>query len=118
MAPNFGTDKPDKHDSRSSGGDSSYSDFIKGSDLPSRGTVTAKITGFREERLEYSMYQVDFVIGKKAWTLGLRNDQDGRLRALVKVLGGNTDRWKGKTFKMQRHSKTDRSGNPRIQIVI
>lgn len=118
MAPNFGTsEKPDKRDSRGRGSDTSYSDFIKGSDLPNRGSVTAKVVGFREDRLEYSQYQVDILIGKKAYTLGLRDEQDGRLRMLVRVLGGNTDRWKGKTFKMQRHSKADRSGNPRIQIL-
>lgn len=118
MAPNFGTnEKPDKRDSRASGDSSSYSDFIKGSDLPKNGTVNCKVLGLREDRLEYSMYQLDFTIGKKQWTLGLRDEQDGRLRMLVRVLGGNSDRWKGKTFKMQRHSKTDRSGNPRIQIL-
>lgn len=113
----FGDSAPQKSGKGGGKSNSSFADFFKGSDLPAKGNVTAKITGFREESLEYSQYQLDFKIGNKDWTLGLRDESDGRLRALVKVLGGKTQRWIGKSFKMTRHAKADRSGNPRIQIL-
>jgi hypothetical protein len=115
--PDFSENHTSSKKSTKGGKESTFADFIHGADLPEKGTVLAKITGFREESLEFSEYQLDFQIGKTAWTLGLRNEEDGRLRALVKILGGKTSKWTGKQFRMQRHPKADRSGNPRIQII-
>jgi hypothetical protein len=84
--------------------------FMKAADIPAKG-ATAKVIEFRTapKQMEYSDYLCDVSMGKKEYTLGLRNDSV-LLDMLIDELGTKTEKWVGKSVKLVK-------GGPKGQYI-
>jgi hypothetical protein len=84
--------------------------FMKAADIPAKG-ATVKVIEFRTapKQMEYSDYLCDVSMGKKEFTLGLRNESV-LLDMLIDELGTKTERWVGKSVKLVK-------GGPKGQYI-
>jgi hypothetical protein len=77
--------------------------FLKGEDLPPGGKIiSARVDAFREapRNMQFSQYLLDVTMNGRGYTIGIKNEDDSKLAAVVDALGPKTKSWPGKQIKM------------------